>query len=196
MIFDIGGVLERNPPTGWQRKWARRLGRDPREVERELNRILSPGSIGAVSLEEIMREAATVLGLDHAAVSALMEDSWREYVGTLNSEMAGYFAGLRARYKTGILSNSFVGAREREQAAYGFEDMCDEIVYSHEVGCLKPEPKIYHLACERLNVAPQAAVFLDDVPANVDGGRRVGMRAIDFIDTDQAIAAVTAALWT
>lgn len=49
-----------------------------------------------------------------------------------------------ARGKTAILSNSFVGAREREreQAAHGFHEMCDVIVYSHEVGCLKPEAKM------------------------------------------------------
>jgi putative hydrolase of the HAD superfamily len=45
------------------------------------------------------------------------------------------------------LSNSFVGAREREQAAYGFEDLVDEIVHTHEVGMSKPDPQIYALVC-------------------------------------------------
>ncbi len=47
---------------------------------------------------------------------------------------------IRAEHRTGILSDSFAGAREREQAACGFEGLVDEIVYSHEVGMSKPDP--------------------------------------------------------
>lgn len=61
------------------------------------------------------------------------------------------------------MSNSFVEAREREQDAYGFEDLVDEIVYSHEVGMCKPDPRIYELTCMRLGVGPEEMVFLDDV---------------------------------
>ena len=117
-----------------------------------------------------------------------MEDVWAEYVGTLNHQLAGYFAGLRARYRTGILSNSFVGAREREQALCGFEDMCDVIVYSHEVGLLQPDPRSYHAVCEGLGCAPEQAVLLDDVAASIDGAHAVGMHGIPFTDTAQAVA--------
>ncbi len=54
--------------------------------------------------------------------------------------MASYFAALRPRYRTAILSDSFVGARKREQRAYGFADMCDKVAYSHEEGVGKPDP--------------------------------------------------------
>lgn len=90
--------------------------------------------------------------------------------------------------RTGILSNSFVGAREREQARYGFEDMCDVIVYSHEVGWLKPDPRIYHAVCDALGCDPEESVLVDDVPANVDGAHAVGMHGVLFADTRQAIA--------
>lgn len=72
--------------------------------------------------------------------------------------------------------------------------MCDVIVYSHEVGCLKPHPWIYHLACDRLAVAPEDTVLLDGVQANVDGARAVGMRAITFANNAQAIADLQAHL--
>ena len=100
----------------------------------------------------------------------------------------GLTPGLRPRYRTAILSNSFVGAREREQALYGFEDMCDTIVYSHEVGWRKPDPRIYHAVCDGLGCAPDDAVLLDDVQENIDGARAVGMGAVRFIHTSQAIA--------
>ncbi|MEX2626162.1 MAG: hypothetical protein WD225_04725, partial [Ilumatobacteraceae bacterium] len=48
-----------------------------------------------------------------------MDDLWAEYLGTPNTELIDYFTGLGGRVRTGILSNSFVGAREREQERYG-----------------------------------------------------------------------------
>ncbi len=188
MVFDIGGVLEVNPRTGWETKWAQRLHLPRREFEERLDSTWSAGEIGSLSLEEVESRTAELLDLDEACVRKLMSDVWAEYLGALNYELADYFASLRPRVKTGILSNSFVGAREREQAAYGFEDMCDALVYSHEAGFMKPDARIYHLVCERLEVDPEEAVLLDDVQVNVDGARAVGMHAVRYANTSQAIA--------
>jgi putative hydrolase of the HAD superfamily len=100
----------------------------------------------------------------------------------------------RPRYRTGILSNSFVGAREREQAAYGFEDLVDEIVYSHECGLSKPDPAIYALACEPLRVVPEQMIFLDDLEPNVAGARQAGIHAVLYEDNAQAIRDIEALL--
>jgi putative hydrolase of the HAD superfamily len=53
---------------------------------------------------------------------------------------------------------------------------------------MKPDPRIYRELCERLDLLPEEVVLLDDVEANVDGARAVGMRAIAFVDNRQAIA--------
>jgi putative hydrolase of the HAD superfamily len=194
VILDIGGVLEVNPRTGWPACWARRLGLQPDAFEAQLDAIWDPGATGETTLEEIEGRTAEAFGLSEAALAELMDDAWREYVGTLNQELADWFAGLRPRYRTGILSNSFVGAREREQKLYGFEDMCDVLVYSHEVGWLKPDPRSYQALCGQLGVSPEDAVLLDDLPANVAGARAVGMRAVTYADNAQAIAELSAEL--
>jgi HAD superfamily hydrolase (TIGR01509 family) len=81
-----------------------------------------------------------------------------------------------------------VGAREREEAAYGFDDICDVVVYSHEEGLKKPDRRFYELVCKRLGVGPREAIFLDDTPACVAGAQDAGMTAITFFDNDQATA--------
>jgi hypothetical protein len=101
-----------------------------------------------------------------------MAGVWREYLGTANTGLIEFARRLRRRYRTGILSNSFVGAREREQAAYGFEDFVDEIVYSHEAGMSKPDPRVYALICARPDVRANETVFLDDKDLCVDGARK------------------------
>jgi epoxide hydrolase-like predicted phosphatase len=192
VLFDVGGVLEITAPTGWIDRWARRLGCTSASLEQRLDRLWRGGETGAVPLSEIERRTAETLDLDAAALAELMGDAWAEYLGSLNRELADYFSRLRHRCRTAILSNSFVGAREREQEAYGFEDLCDAIFYSHELGLLKPDPAIYRVACERLGVRPQEALLLDDLQANVDGARAVGMRAITFTSNAQAISAMEA----
>ncbi len=188
VVFDIGGVLEHTPPTGWQERWAARRGLERAEFDDRLAAIFDAGSIGGIDLPTVERRVSEALTLDGAELTAFMQDVWTEYLGTLNHELAGYFATLRPRYRTGILSNSFVGARAREQALYGFEDMCDVVVYSDEEGCRKPDPRFYAIVCERLGVRAGETVFLDDVPANVEAARTLGLTAILFADTRQAIA--------
>ena len=187
VIFDIGGVLEVTPPTGWQEAWRRRLGVGTRELESRLGPIFHRGSIGALTLSEVEESIAATLKLAPSDLTRFMNDLWREYLGTLNQPLADYFARLRPRYRTGILSNSFVGARERESGLYRFEEMCDAVVYSHEEGSLKPDRQLYLVACDRLGVNPESCVFVDDAEACVGGARAVGMHAIRFVDNAQTM---------
>lgn len=193
-MFDVGGVLEVNPATGWQDRWAARLDLPSAEFARRLDPLWRGGDSGAVTLEEVEQRVAADLDLGERALAEFMDDVWDEYVGSPNRPLMEFVSGLRPRFRTGILSNSFVGAREREQAAYGFRETFDTIVYSHEVGHVKPEPEIYAIACERLGVAPPEALFVDDLQANVDGARAVGMEAIRFVNTAQALDDLTARL--
>jgi putative hydrolase of the HAD superfamily len=123
-----------------------------------------------------------------------MRDFWDVYCGVLNREIAEYFEGLRPRFRTALLSNSFVGARREEQARFHFAEMTDLIVYSHEEGVAKPDPRIFARTYERLGVRPEETVFLDDAPPNVAAAEACGLHAILFRDTAQAIADVAACL--
>jgi putative hydrolase of the HAD superfamily len=194
VVFDIGGVLEITPRTGWIERWETRLQLPPGGLRDRMAEVWKAGSLGTISLQEVERRTGEILKLDQTQVDALMHDIWEEYLGTLNVELAAYFASLRPRYRTAILSNSFVGARVKEQERYHFEDMCDLIIYSHEEGMQKPERRIYELTCSRLGVQPAEILFLDDVEVNVTAAREFGMHAILFQNTLQAITDVGNAL--
>jgi len=68
------------------------------------------------------------------------------------------------------------------------------VVDSAFVGSRKPEPRIYQVTLERLGTAPEAAVFVDDVEINCQAARELGIQAIHFRTTDQAIQEIEAAL--
>jgi putative hydrolase of the HAD superfamily len=178
VLFDIGGILEKTPDLGVTAKWEALLGLGPGELDRRMGDVWRAGSIGTVSEAQVTEALASRLRLDGTTCEAFLADMWREYLGTADIELIDYARTLRPRYRTGIISNSFVGAREREQAAYGFEDLVDDIVYSHEVGFQKPDARIYELACRRLHVEPAATVFVDDRQEAVDGAAAVGLRAV------------------
>lgn len=194
VVFDIGGVLEITPDTGWRARWADALDLSVDDLEARIREPAFAGSRGHITLESFVGEIQAALGLDDDQAAAFMDDVWTQYLGTLNEDLLTYFSGLRSRVRTGILSNSFVGAREREQALYGFEDHCDTIVYSHEEGLMKPDPAFYAVVCERLGVQPDEVVFLDDQEACVEGARAVGMHALVFEDNTTAIEGIEAAL--
>jgi epoxide hydrolase-like predicted phosphatase len=196
VVFDIGGVLEVTPDmrVAVAEKWERELGLGHGEMGPLIREVTDAGAIGTITEEEAVRRIGEILKLDRQQLDALMADLWANYLGALNDELASYFASLRPRYRTGIISNSFVGAREREQALYGFEDMTDVIIYSHEAGMSKPDPRIYALAGERLGVRPEEMVFLDDVPLLVDAARQAGLQAVLFTTTQRAIADIEAML--
>ena len=196
VVFDIGGVLEITPDLGVDRRWEARLGLPAGEIGERMADVWTSGEVGRITLDDVHRAIRDRLGLDEQQLTSFMTDVWREYVGIANTELIEYARGLRPRYRTGILSNSFVGAREREQAAYGFEDLVDEIVYSHESGMAKPDPRIYALVCDRLGAHPRETVFLDNVEQHVAGARDVGIHAVHYRDNAQAIAEIEQLLAT
>jgi epoxide hydrolase-like predicted phosphatase len=208
-VFDIGGVLEITPegiepttalPTMIAR-WETRLRLRPGELRERLRktdeRLMSQGKNGALgtcSEDEWQAELRQATGMDQAQLDAFMRDFWDVYCGQLNAELADYFANLRPRYRTALLSNSFVGARREEQERYRFAEMCDLIIYSHEKGIAKPDRRIYELTCERLGVQPAEMIFLDNEELFVGGARRLGIHAILFRENVQAIAEIEACL--
>ncbi len=196
VVFDIGGVLEITPGLGLTRVWETRLGLAAGELDRRLSDVWAAGSIGAITLDDVHRAVRDRLGLDEWQLAAFMTGLWREYLGTANTELIEYARQLRPRYRTGIVSNSFVGAREREQAAYGFEDLVDQVVYSHEAGMSKPDPRLYALVCARLGVRPEETVFLDDADQHVAGARQAGLHAVCYRDNNQAIEEIDKLLTT
>lgn len=194
VIFDIGGVLEITPATGKTEKWETRLGLKAGALNEQMAHIWADGALGKCTEEDVRQGLIEIIGMNQEQADIFLHNLWEEYLGELNVEMAAYFSSLRPRYQTAILSNSFVGARSREQERYHFADMTDLIIYSHEVGIAKPDRRVFELTCERLGVQPAEAIFLDDVEVCVNAARAYGMHAILFQETVQAIAGIEACL--
>jgi putative hydrolase of the HAD superfamily len=60
------------------------------------------------------------------------------------------------------------------------------VTNSAELGCLKPDPRMYAHVLETNGLIAEETVFLDDMPGNVAGAREAGMHAFVFTDAVQA----------
>ncbi|MFB8003485.1 HAD family hydrolase [Nocardia sp. NPDC056000] len=194
VIFDIGGVLEVTEQMDFDIHWERRLGLERGQLIGRLADVWLSGSIGTITESAFRDVIIDRLALSPDSADELIADIWRQYLGVANKELIAYAKTLRPQYRTGIISNSFVGAREREQHAYGFEDLVDDVIYSHEVGITKPDPEIYAMACARLDVDPHQVIFIDDAQIALDGAAGAGMTTIHHADNATTIAALNALL--
>ena len=112
-----------------------------------------------------------------------------------NEALIGYMRELRGRgYKLAICTNNVREWEQRWRAMLPIDEIFDVVVDSAFVGTRKPEPRIYELTLEALGVEAGSALLIDDIEANCTGARALGIHAVWFQSTEQAIADTEAAL--
>jgi putative hydrolase of the HAD superfamily len=177
LIVDFGGVLTTNVFESF-RDFCRAEGLDPDAVKRIFRErgegldLLRQLERGEIEVDEFSGRFGPLLGV-------------RETDGMIERLFAGVQPDERMveavrRVKesgrpTGLISNSWGGVSYDRVAT---DALFDAMVISGEVGLNKPEPEIFHLGAERLGVAPEDCVFVDDLRENCEGAEAVGMAAI------------------
>ena len=115
--------------------------------------------------------------------------------GDLRPRMVDVLKRCKAAYRVACITNNvksgqgpgMAATRERAQRMAEVMSLFDLVVESSVEGVRKPNPRIYQITCERLGVAPERAVFLDDLGINLKPAREMGMRTIKVLHEDQAI---------
>ena len=95
-----------------------------------------------------------------------------------NRQLLDYIAELKADYKIGMLSN-VASNWIRDNLLTGQEQqLFNDMIFSYEVGLVKPDSRIYQLAATRLNVIPDQCVYVDDIERYVQAAEQLGMKGI------------------
>jgi putative hydrolase of the HAD superfamily len=112
-----------------------------------------------------------------------------------NEPVIDYMRQLRGRgYKLAICTNNVREWSARWRSKLPVDEIFDVVVDSAFVGARKPEPRIYELTLERLGIAADTALLIDDIELNCTAARELGIRAVWFRSSEQAIAEIEAAL--
>ena len=130
-------------------------------------------------------------------------DGWRvlkSISGDIRPQMVEALRRCKAAFRVACITNNMKSgegpgmARSPEKARVVAEIMTlfEHVVQSSALGLRKPDPRIYHHACELLDVPPQDCIYLDDLGINLKPARAMGMRTIKVGDPDEAIAELQA----
>jgi putative hydrolase of the HAD superfamily len=129
--------------------------------------------------------ALRLVGIEDEALAQSAADAYNRYRKGYLKLFPGVlelFAVLRARgIKLGIITNGFAETHREKIALLELENEFDEIFIADEVGMVKPDPRIFLHACERLGVNPQRTAMVGDrFDRDVVGAQEAGLRAVWF----------------
>ncbi len=167
IFFDCFGVLMLTSQQSLETQYPEHGAR--------LNELSHQADAGFLGRVELVEQVSELIGASVQDANKLLSTGYHvnrklvEYIKTLKDD------GLRI----GLVSNLGSGWFDTyvpHEAKLLFDDM----VVSGDVGMVKPYPEIFELACDRLDVLPEEAVFIDDIESNCTGARAVGMEAIHY----------------
>lgn len=141
---------------------------------------------GGMTIEEIVDKYAESAP-EYKEDIAKIYDHKDEFV-VLYEYTIPWIRDLKERgYKVYILSNWSEPVYEANKNTHlRFLKEVDGEIMSYRERMIKPDREIYELLCNRFNINPSEAVFLDDNAANVKGAKEFGLHAIHFKNYEQA----------
>jgi len=197
VLWDFGGVFTTSPFEAFNRfEAARGL---PRDLIRTVNAtnpldnawaLFERAEIDRAGFDLKFLQESTALG--HPVRGA---DVLPLLAGDLRPRMVEALRVCKRRLKVGCITNNMAQGHGPGMAANpegasrsaGVMALFDVIVESSKAGVRKPDPRIYLMACEQLNVAPAACVYLDDLGVNCKPAAALGMAAIKVVSEAQAL---------
>jgi putative hydrolase of the HAD superfamily len=193
VIFDLGGVVIASPMQTFAAH-ERAQGLEHNFINRMIVANGSGGAWGLLEHGEIAMDAEffALFDAELAAAGAPGLRSERIFADVaasegVNRDMVGAIGKLReAGYKLAALTNNWLDEKG-PGVAHSLVDLFDVFVESAVEGVRKPDPRIYEIVCERLEIKPAVAVFLDDIGQNLKSARALGMTTIKVVEPAQAI---------
>ena len=195
VLWDFGGVILSSPFEAFNTYEAQKGL--PTDLIRRVNStnphtnawaLLERNDISPQEFDQLFATESEALGhrVPGADVLALLSGEVRpRMVQALDTVKA-------AGFKIACLTNNVVSteepATERQAEVRSIMHKFDHVVESSKVGCRKPEPRFYEIACELLQVSPTECVFLDDLGINLKPAAAMGMRTIKVVNPDDALA--------
>ncbi|RKT82115.1 putative hydrolase of the HAD superfamily [Saccharopolyspora antimicrobica] len=199
VIFDYGGVLTtsgRAALHGWIEQEGIRPETFSAAIKEWLSRDAPHGTpihrleTGELGAEDFNRTLAQRLrSVDGSPVAP--EGLLQRMFARMRSEpaMLDLVRDLRAGgVRTALLSNSWGNDYPWDL----LDGLFDVAVISAEVRLRKPDPRIYRMALDQLELSAEQVVFVDDGAPNVDAARRLGMRTVLHTDPAETRAQVSA----
>lgn len=170
IIFDCFGVLTRD----WWKEFCSTL--PPGPVLDKAKQLNHQYDAGLLSIEDFVKALVETTGREPKPIEGIFTSPESEK----NIELFNYIKQLKKEYKIAILSN--VGTSWIKEVFLTREEqtLFSALVFSYEVGITKPNPKIFQISAEKLEVEPNECVLIDDQPTYCKVAVEVGMKSVVY----------------
>ncbi|HET9161436.1 MAG TPA: HAD-IA family hydrolase [Caulobacteraceae bacterium] len=198
VIWDFGGVLTTSPFEAFNRyEGASAL---PHDFIRKVNATnphdnawakFERAEITAAEFDALFLRESTALGHPVRGADVLPLLS-----GDVRPRVVEALKACKARFKVGCITNNvqtghgagMAGTSERAAQVEAIMELFDGIIESSKAGLRKPDPRIYQMMCELLQVAPENCIYLDDLGINCKPAAELGMTAIKVTGEAQLLS--------
>ena len=193
VIFDLGGVVLGSPLHAIA-AYEREIAIPENFINRVVMNTAPTGAWSRLERGELTMEAFYE-AFDRDCAQAGQEISARTMMERIAVSAGPRPAMLEAlkrirerRLSLAALTNNWASDDGETRSHTDVRDHFDVFIESSVEGLRKPDPKIYLLACERLAVGPEEAIFLDDIGANLKPARALGMATIKVVTPEAALS--------
>jgi epoxide hydrolase-like predicted phosphatase len=185
IIFDLGGVLLRTSDFEPRERLAASLHMNRYQLEQFIfgGESGDQAQRGEITVQQHWENLRQQINYSPEDFEALFKDFFA--YDEIDESLIDYVRELHKMYKTALLSNAWDDLRHVITENWHFEDAFDTMIISAEVRVAKPDPRIFQLALERLEVKAEEAIFVDDMKRNVDGAQLAGLHALQFQTSQQ-----------
>jgi putative hydrolase of the HAD superfamily len=194
LIFDFGNVIGFFDHRKVYERFAPRLGMAGAELAALL---VERGFIGLLVDFECGRIGARDFAAQTMALAGLLipyeefVEGWNN-IFWLNESLAGLIPWFKSRGYTLVLgsnTNVLHSDHYRRQFAATL-DHFDQLVFSHDVGAMKPAAEFYRACVEAAGVPAASCVFVDDLIENIEAARQAGLSGHVYTGTPELITAL------
>lgn len=100
-----------------------------------------------------------------------------ETIGDLFDETLPILNALYSRFSLQLLSNTSAVHWQHCSKSLGLGPYFDRVLVSYELGCMKPDPQVFHLALAEIDRDPETIYYFDDRPENIETALKFGINA-------------------
>ncbi len=181
-LFDLGGVLVRVDSSHSFSQLARALGKPEGDVRQAMTpQLMQAYEKGIITSREFYDSLQNNCDAERHLSREDFRRFWQDVLFPVE-EMLMFLDRVRQHFPIWYLSNTNDYHYEVLMEKFEWMKWCEGGIYSFQEGTMKPESRIYEITLKRIPHPAENILFLDDLPANVEGARRAGIQSVLFRD--------------
>lgn len=177
VFLDLGGVLYGLDYRGMLRRFCRRCRKTPEDLhdlfyDFDLYHHYETGSISSHEFYKTV--------VDRLSCALEFDEFARLWNSLLVKRKSMFRLAYRLKERVGLLVLSNTNEMNAGFIDSDIRELTDKVVYSYQVGCLKPAPGIYEEALRLSGAVPEQTLFIDDRKENLKGAEALGINTHHF----------------